>query len=73
MIDYNIISCNKQHPTGTSSPMGIRMPTPSGSHTYSPNVPRAGLAPGAAAAMEQARRRQQDLKSRRRYNFHMIV
>lgn len=43
--------------------MQMRMPTPSGS--YSTNVPRAGLAPGAAAAMEQARRRQ-DLKSRRR-------
>lgn len=45
--------------------MPMRMPAPSGSHPYSPNVPRASLAPGAAAAMEQARRRQ-DLKSRRR-------
>lgn len=42
--------------------MQMRMNTPS----YSSNVPRAGLAPGAAAAMEQARRRQ-DLKSRRRF------
>jgi len=47
--------------------MSMRMPTPSGSHPYATNVPRAGLAPGAAAAIEQARRRQ-DLKSRRRYN-----
>ena len=35
-------------------------------HPYGPSVPRAGLVPGAAAALEQARRRQ-DAKNRRRF------
>lgn len=51
--------------------MSMRMQSPSGSHPYGPNVPRAALAPGAAAAIEQARRRQ-DLKSRRRYNLQTV-
>ena len=38
----------------------------SGIHPYGPSVPRAGLVPGAAAALEQARRRQ-DAKNRRRF------
>jgi len=46
--------------------MAMRVQGASGIHPYSPNVPRAGLVPGAAAAMEQARRRQ-DAKNRRRF------
>ena len=41
-------------------------------HPYGPNVPRAGLAPGAAAALEQARRRQ-DAKNRRRFASHLVT
>jgi len=45
--------------------MSMRVQGTSGMHAYGPNVPRAGLVPGAAAALEQARRRQ-DAKNRRR-------
>jgi len=47
--------------------MAMRMQGASGMHAYGSNVPRAGLVPGAAAAIEQARRRQ-DAKNRRRYD-----
>ena len=47
--------------------MAMRMQGASGMHPYGPNVPRAGLVPGAAAALEQARRRQ-DAKNRRRFD-----
>ncbi|XP_044178824.1 SWI/SNF-related matrix-associated actin-dependent regulator of chromatin subfamily D member 1-like [Acropora muricata] len=49
----------------SNTSMGIRMQGTSGMHPYGPSVPRAGLVPGAAAALEQARRRQ-DAKNRRR-------
>ena len=49
-----------------STAMAMRMQGSSGVHPYGPNVPRASLAPGAAAALEQARRRQ-DAKNRRRW------
>lgn len=44
----------------------------SGIHPYGPSVPRAGLVPGAAAALEQARRRQ-DAKNRRRLKKKMVL
>ena len=57
-----------QRPASSSSAaMAMRMQGASGMHPYGPNVPRAGLVPGAAAALEQARRRQ-DAKNRRRFN-----
>ncbi|KAM7448208.1 SWI SNF [Porites harrisoni] len=49
----------------SSAAMSMRVQGTSGMHAYGPNVPRAGLVPGAAAALEQARRRQ-DAKNRRR-------
>ena len=55
-----------QRPANSSSAaMSMRVQGTSGMHAYGPNVPRAGLVPGAAAALEQARRRQ-DAKNRRR-------
>ncbi|KAJ7354764.1 hypothetical protein OS493_030541 [Desmophyllum pertusum] len=53
--------------SSSSAAMAMRMQGASGMHPYGPNVPRAGLVPGAAAALEQARRRQ-DAKNRRRFN-----
>lgn len=56
-----------QRPASSSNTaMAMRMQGTSGVHPYGPNVPRAGLVPGAAAALEQARRRQ-DAKNRRRF------
>ena len=57
-----------QRPSSSSSAaMAMRMQGASGMHPYGTNVPRAGLVPGAAAALEQARRRQ-DAKNRRRFD-----
>jgi len=52
--------------------MAMRMQGASGMHAYTTNVPRAGLVPGAAAAIEQARRRQ-DAKNRRRFDWDFLV
>lgn len=52
--------------------MAMRMQGASAVHPYGPSVPRAGLVPGAAAALEQARRRQ-DAKNRRRFVRSLIM
>ena len=58
--------------TSSGAAMAMRMQGASGMHPYGPNVPRAGLVPGAAAAIEQARRRQ-DAKNRRRFDRDILV
>lgn len=58
--------------TSSSAAMAMRMQGASGMHPYGPNVPRAGLVPGAAAAIEQARRRQ-DAKNRRRFDLDFLA
>ncbi|XP_001638238.3 SWI/SNF-related matrix-associated actin-dependent regulator of chromatin subfamily D member 1 isoform X1 [Nematostella vectensis] len=54
----------QQRPAGVPGQIPMKMQS-AGGHPYAPNVPRAGLAPGPAAALDQARKRQ-DIKSRSR-------
>jgi len=66
------ISLFQRPATSSGAAMSMRMQGASGMHPYGPNVPRAGLVPGAAAAIEQARRRQ-DAKNRRRFERDFLV